>query len=100
VPEATTLFFVVVGLASFLVGVGKGGLGGMLGALATVLMAFVIPVDRVIGLMLPLLLFADVFAISFHWRRWDWRLGGCCCWEPSRVSRSAPGSSPVRRPTA
>lgn len=68
------LYFAVVGLACFLVGVGKGALGGMLGALSTVLMALVMPVDKVLGLLLPLLLVADAFAVSFYWRQWDWRL--------------------------
>lgn len=37
-------------------------------------MALVMPVDQVLGLMLPLLMMADVFAVTSHWRRWDNRL--------------------------
>ena len=37
-------------------------------------MALVMPVDQVLGLMLPLLMMADVFAVASHWRRWDNRL--------------------------
>lgn len=74
--ELPVSYYLVVGLAFFVMGLGKGALGGMLGAFSTVLLAFVMPVDQVLGLMLPLLLLADVFAISFHWRRWNWRLVG------------------------
>ncbi len=62
------------GFVAFLIGLSKGGLGGILGALSTPLMALVMPVDQVIGLILPILMFADLFAVAFHWRRWDRRL--------------------------
>lgn len=57
-----------------MIGLSKGGLGGTLGALATPLMALVMPANRVIGLLLPVLMLADVFAVAWHWRRWDGRL--------------------------
>ena len=58
----------------FLIGLGKGGLGGSIGILATPLMTLVLPADQVIGLLLPILMLADVFAVATHWRRWDTRL--------------------------
>ena len=61
-------------LVALIIGFSKGGLGGTLGALATPLMALVMPADQVIGLLLPLLMVADVFAVASHWNRWDWRL--------------------------
>ena len=61
---------------AFLIGLSKGGLGGVIGALATPLMALVLPADEVIGLLLPMLIIADVFALAAHWRRWEWRLVG------------------------
>ncbi len=67
-------FLVMFGFVAFLIGLSKGGLGGILGALSTPLMALVMPVDQVIGLILPILMFADLFAVAFHWRRWDRRL--------------------------
>jgi uncharacterized membrane protein YfcA len=67
-------FLGMAALVAFLIGLNKGGLGGTLGALATPLMALVMPPEQVIGLLLPVLLLADVFAVSAHWRRWDWRL--------------------------
>jgi uncharacterized membrane protein YfcA len=37
-------------------------------------MALVMPADQVIGLILPVLMVADVFAVASLWKRWDWRL--------------------------
>jgi uncharacterized membrane protein YfcA len=54
-----------------LIGLAKGGLGGTLGVLATPLMSLVMPADQVIGLLLPILMTADVFAVASHWQRWD-----------------------------
>src|SRR4030066_306826 len=70
-----TIFFIMVGIVAFMIGLAKGGLGGTLGALATPLMALVMPADQVIGLVLPILMLADVFAVALHWRRWNGRLG-------------------------
>lgn len=67
-------FFGIVALAAFLVGLSKGGLGGMLGALITPMMSLVMPLEQAIALMLPILMFGDLFAITAHWRRWDQRL--------------------------
>ncbi len=53
------------------IGLSKGGLAGTVGTIATPLMALVLPADQVIGLLLPVLIFADIFAIAFHWRRWE-----------------------------
>lgn len=70
----TTLFFLTAGFVALLIGVSKGGLGGTIGALATPLMALVMPADKVIGLILPILMIGDVFAVAFYWRRWNRRL--------------------------
>lgn len=58
-------------LVIVLIGLSKGGLGGALAGLATPLMALVLPVDKVIGLLLPILMIADLFALAAHWNRWD-----------------------------
>ena len=34
-------------------------------------MALVIPVDQAIGLLLPIFMLGDVFALAAHWRRWN-----------------------------
>ncbi|GAB4580794.1 MAG: sulfite exporter TauE/SafE family protein [Anaerolineales bacterium] len=69
-------FYLVAASVALLIGFSKGGLGGAVGALATPLMALVMPADQVIGLMLPILMFADIFAVASHWKRWDGRLIG------------------------
>ena len=69
-----TIFILMAAVVAFLIGLSKGGLGGMLGALAVPMMALVMPAREVIGLVLPLLMFADIFAVALHWKRWDRRL--------------------------
>lgn len=66
--------YFVVGLGIFLVGMSKGGMGGTLGALAVPLIALVLPIKGVIGMMPPVLMLADLFAVSAHWKKWDNRL--------------------------
>lgn len=65
------LISAVIGLSAFLVGFSKGGVGGMMGALITALLALVLPVDVAIGMLLPLLIVGDVFAVGVHWRKWE-----------------------------
>lgn len=64
----------MLALVAFLIGLAKGGLGGTLGALAAPLMALVMPADKALGLLMPLLMVADVFAVIFYWRQWNSRL--------------------------
>lgn len=71
------LFYIVVGLIGLLVGVAKGGLGGVIGAFVTPLMLLVMPnepTERVVGLILPILMFGDIFAVAIHWGRWKFKL--------------------------
>lgn len=67
-------FYLMFAVVAFIIGLAKGGLGGTLGALATPLMALVMPADQVIGLLLPVLMLADVFAVALHWRHWNSKL--------------------------
>jgi uncharacterized membrane protein YfcA len=69
-----TILFIVAALVAFLIGLSKGGLGGTAGALATPMMALVLPADKVIGLLLPILMLADIFAMALHWRKWNSKL--------------------------
>src|SRR5215211_6565579 len=73
-PTNSTTFYLMVALVALFIGFSKGGLAGTLGTLATPLMVLVMPADQVIGLVLPLLMVADVFAVASHWKQWDWRL--------------------------
>ncbi len=68
------IFYAMTALVILLIGLSKGGLGGVLGSVATPLMALVMPADQVIGLLLPVLMITDIFAVASHWRRWDSRL--------------------------
>jgi uncharacterized protein len=68
------VFFSMTAVVAFMIGLAKGGLGGTLGALATPMMALVMPADQVIGLVLPILMLADVFAVALHWGRWNKRM--------------------------
>ena len=69
--EHPPIFYIITGIAAFIIGLAKGGLAGTLGTLATQLMALVIHPDQVVGLVLPMLMFTDVFAVAAHWRKWD-----------------------------
>ena len=71
--DSNILFFLMTALVGFLIGLSKGGLGGLLGSLATPLMSLVMPPEQVVGLLLPLLMFADVFAMFTYWKRWQAR---------------------------
>jgi uncharacterized membrane protein YfcA len=65
---------IMVGVVAFMISLSKGGLGGMLGVLATPMMALVMPANQVLGLLLPIMLLADLFALAFNWRKWNARL--------------------------
>jgi hypothetical protein len=68
------LIILVTAVVAFLIGLSKGGLGGTAGALATPMLALVMPADKVIGLVLPILMLADIFAVGVHWGRWNRKL--------------------------
>ncbi len=72
--DQQTIFLLMTAFVGLLIGLAKGGLGGLIGTLATPLMALVMPPDQVVGLLLPLLMFADLFAVASYWRRWKSRL--------------------------
>ncbi len=59
--------------AGLLIGISKAGFGGGPGMLVPPLLALFLPPRYAIGLILPLLLATDVFALRFYWRRWDGR---------------------------
>jgi uncharacterized membrane protein YfcA len=70
----STVVLSMVIFVTFLISLSKGGLGGMLGALATPMLVLVMPANQVLGLVLPILLLADAFAVALHWGKWDGRL--------------------------
>ncbi len=63
------LAFALVGI---LIGFSKGGLGGPVPVALTVpILSLVIDPQVAVALVLPLLIFADVFALYIYWQRWD-----------------------------
>jgi uncharacterized membrane protein YfcA len=72
--DQTIVFYVMLAVVICLIGLSKGGFGGMMGALGTPLLALILPADTVIGLLLPILIIADVFAVASHWKKWNNKL--------------------------
>ncbi len=68
------LTYLVVAMGMFMVGVSKGGGWASLAALAVPFVGLVLPIDDVIGMMLPVLMPADFMAIGVHRRKRDNRL--------------------------
>ncbi len=76
-------FFIAL-LAAFILGVSKSGLKGM-GIVIVTLMAYAFSAKASTGILLPLLIFADVMAVSYYnrhakwnylWRFLPWMIGG------------------------
>lgn len=62
----------LLALVGILVGFSKGGLGGPVPVALTVpMMTLIIEPQIAVALILPLLIFADVFALYFYWKQWD-----------------------------
>ena len=64
--------WLLLALAVIVIGVAKSGFGGGVGIVAVPM--FVIAAgdsQKAIGLMLPLLILADVFSVGHHWKKWD-----------------------------
>jgi uncharacterized membrane protein YfcA len=67
-------FTLAVLIATLLIGFSKGGLGGPIPvALVTPLLSQVMPAAQSVGMVLPLLILADIFALRAYWRQWDVR---------------------------
>ena len=65
------LVYLLFSLACLITGLSKSGLGGTLGFLSTPLLALVMPLQRAVGLMLPVLILADLLTLAAYWRKWD-----------------------------
>ena len=68
--QNTVYVAVVIAILGFMIGLAKGGFGG-LGALLTPILALVLPVALAVGVLLPMLMVGDVFAVSMYWKEWD-----------------------------
>lgn len=73
-PEGGALwwYLAAMGLAVVVIGVAKAGFGGGVGILAVPLVANALPPDRAIGVMLPILIVADVFSNMHHRGNQSW----------------------------
>jgi uncharacterized protein len=60
----------VIAILGLMIGFAKGGFGG-LGALLTPILALVVPVTLAVGVLLPMLMVGDVFAVYMYWKEWD-----------------------------
>jgi uncharacterized membrane protein YfcA len=68
--QNTVYVAVVIAILGFMIGFAKGGFNG-LGALLTPILALVLPVASAVGVLLPMLMVGDVFAVSMYWKEWD-----------------------------
>lgn len=70
----STDFILIVILATLLIGLSKGGLGGPIPPMITTpLLSQFMPVSNAVSLALPLLMIGDIFALWFYWKKWDLR---------------------------
>src|SRR5215208_996932 len=71
--QNTVYVAIVIAILGFMIGLAKGGFGG-LGALLTPILALVLPVALAVGVLLPMLMVGDVFAVYLYWKEWDFDL--------------------------
>lgn len=64
--------YIIVALGAAFVGFGKGGVPGI-GNLTVVLLALVLPPKASVGVLLPILISADVMAVAIYRRHAEWR---------------------------
>lgn len=68
------LYVFAILLVTLLIGFSKGGLGGPVPvALVTPILVTVMPAGEAVGIVLPLLLLGDAFALWAYWKKWDTR---------------------------
>src|SRR6185436_927951 len=61
-------------IGALMIGLSKGGFGGpVLVAMLTPLLTSALPAGQAVGLVLPLLIFGDIFALWIYWKKWDLR---------------------------
>lgn len=64
-------FFLFAIPAAFIAGVAKGGFGGGVAFVATAILALFVPPATALGIMLPLLMIADLATLRPFWKQWD-----------------------------
>ena len=68
------LYYACVAGAVFIVGMSKAGFGGAAGIAAIPVMGSVMPAEHMLGMMLPLLISADILSNLHHLKNYEWRL--------------------------
>ncbi len=68
----TPLEWTLAVIGAVVIGISKGGFAGV-GMLGIVLMAFVVPPKESVGLVLPMLIAADVYAVKLFWKDALWK---------------------------
>lgn len=68
--QHTIYVAIIIAILGLMIGFSKGGLGG-LGALLTPILSLVLPVPSAVGVLLPMLMVGDVFALTMYWKEWD-----------------------------
>ena len=68
------LWLVCVVSAVIIVGIAKSGFGGGVAVVATPLFAIAMPTSEAVGVLLPVLIAADVFAVYQHYKNGKYRL--------------------------
>ena len=73
-PDGTPLwwYLTAMSVAVLLIGMGKSGFGIGLGVLTMPLVANALPAQRALGVILPLLILGDLFAVWTHRRHCSW----------------------------
>jgi uncharacterized membrane protein YfcA len=68
------LNLILAGIGAFLIGLSKAGFATGIGILATPMLALTLPARQALGVILPLIFFADLWTISLYWKKWDFRI--------------------------
>ncbi|GAA4800908.1 sulfite exporter TauE/SafE family protein [Litoribaculum gwangyangense] len=71
--QLTALQWVAIGLAVFLLGLSKSGIKGI-GIIIVVILAFVFGEKASTGILLPMLIFADIFAVVYYNKHAQWHI--------------------------
>ena len=64
---------VIIAFLGLMIGLAKGGFNA-LGALLTPILSLILPVSLAVGVILPMLIVGDAFAVYSYWREWDGKL--------------------------
>ena len=67
-------YYFCVGASVLIIAISKGGFGGGIGILAVPVMALVMPTQHMLGIMMLVLIAADILSNLHYFREYEWRL--------------------------